>query len=500
MSSEQVKLWDHQKIAIERAKNLPHYALHFEAGTGKTLTAIQIMRDRFNREKRILRTLIFCPPIVCENWREEWRKYTKIDAKDVIVLRGTGVQRLKIFKQHAFDEQGVRRGKVFVTNYESLLMDPLYAELIKWMPEVCIQDESHRMKSPDKKMPKALDKLVNVYSRPKLRLNLTGTSILNSPMDLFMQFKIMMGGFPTLESLVTGKHITNYFHFKNMYFEDKHAQWKGSERYYPNWQPKPSTNDLFGRLLASISMSVNKKDCLDLPDEVDVTIPVPLTPQQRKDYDQFERDMVVNIEGKNFTADIALTRALRLMQITSGFISGLDAPSDQEAQPIKHAYKDTAREDALRELLQDICVEKGKKCLVWAVWKHNYETIKKICEELKIKYVECHGLVSAKGKEQARQTFINDPTAQVWIGHPYSGGIGVNLIVAPYTVWFSRNFSLEQYEQAKARNYRGGQTEKVTHYHLIAQDTIEPEIVEALRNKQNISDLILSKTNVYLSK
>lgn len=493
------ELWAHQKEAIARAKNLPYYALHFEAGTGKTRTAIEIMRERINREKCIPRTLIFCPPIVIQNWREEWFKYSKIDKKDVIALTGTGAQRLKTFVQNAFSENdGPRKRKIFITNYESLLMKPLYAAFLLYAPEVTIHDESHRLKNPSSKMAQALDSLVNKsVMSPHLRLNLTGTSVLNSPMDLFMQFKIMMGGFPTLESLVTGKHITNFFTFRNIFFEDKNARWRGSESYFPQWQPKPSTHDLFGRLLASVSMSVEKKDCLDLPDEVDVTIPVPLTPEQRKDYDKFEKDMVVQIEGKNYTADIAMVKALRLMQITSGFISGLDAPSSEEAQPIKHEYKDTEREKGLKELLQEICVNKGKKVLVWAVWKNNYETIKRVCDELKIRYVECHGLISAKGKEEARRAFISDPSIQVWVGHPYSGGIGVNLIVAPYTVWYSRSFSLEQYEQAKARNYRGGQTEKVTHYHLVAQDTIEPDIVESLRNKKSIADLILSKTNLY---
>jgi len=483
------ELWAHQQEAINRAKNLPYYALHFEAGTGKTRTALEIMKHRFNQGQRIQRTLIFAPPIVLQNWREEWLKYTKIERKEVIVLRGTGAQRLKEFEKGA--------GRVYITNYESLLMKPLYDAFVKWQPEITVHDESHRCKNPASKMAKALDDLVNKYSHPSLRLNLTGTSILNSPKDLFMQFKVMMGGFPTLESLVTGKHITNYWHFVKLYFEDKNARWKGSENYFPDWQPKPSTHDLFGRLLASVSMSVNKADCLDLPDEVDVTIPVPLTKQQRIDYDKFEKDMVLSIEGNNFTADIAMVKALRLMQITSGFISGLSAPDASEAQPIKYEYPETEREKALEELLQEICRDKGNKCLVWAVWKQNYEVIKRVCDKLKIRYVECHGLVSAKGKEEARRNFIDDPEIKVWIGHPYSGGIGVNLIVAPYTVWYSRSFSLEQYEQAKARNYRGGQTEKVTHYHLVAQDTIEPEIVESLRNKKSISDLIMSKTNIY---
>jgi len=490
-------LWQHQIEAVKRARSLPYYALHFEAGTGKTLTAIQIMRERFNTKRRILRTLIFCPPIVIGNWREEWFKFTKIDRKDVIALTGTGAQRLKVFQQNAFNEEKQRKGKVFITNYESLLMAPLYKSFIEWAPEQFVHDESHRTKSHSGKMAQALDLLTNKYSKPSLRLNLTGTAILNNPMDLFMQFKILMGGFPTLESLVTGKHITNFFQFRMTYFEDKNAKWRGQENYFPDWKPKPSTTELFGRLLASVSMSVDKADCLDLPGEIDVTIPVPLTKEQRADYHKFEQDMVIQKEGYNYTADIAMVKALRLMQIASGFISGMTAPDESEMQPIKYEYKDTEREKALKELLEQLCVEKGKKCLVWAVWKQNYETIKKVCDELKIRYVECHGLVSARGKEEARRSFIQDGEIKVWIGHPYSGGIGVNLIVAPYTIWYSRSFSLEQYEQAKARNYRGGQTEKVTHYHLVAQDTIEPEIVDSLRNKKSIADLIMSKTNIY---
>lgn len=490
-------LWFHQEEAIKRARNLPSYALHFEPGTGKSRTAIEIIRHRFNTDKRILRTLIFTPPIVVPNFRDEWLKFSKIDRKDVICLLGSGAQRFKTFIQNAFNEKGERRGKVFVLNYQSLLMHDLYAAFKQWQPEITVQDESHVLKNPSSKMAKALSDLVNRYSKPSLRLNLSGTAVLNSPMDLFQQFLILMGGFPTLDSLITGKHITNFFTFRALYFEDKNARFKGRDNYFPCWEAKPSINEVFGRILSVVSMSVKKEDCLSLPGEIDITIPTPLTPQQRRDYDKFEKDMVLNIEGKNYTADIAMVRALRLMQITSGFISGLEQPDNSESQPIRYEYPDTEREKALKELLLSICVENGKKVLCWAVWKQNYATIRKVCVELGLKFIECHGEVSPKDKEIARKTFIEDPSFKVWIGNPLSSGVGINLVVAPYSIWFSRNFSLDQFIQAKARNYRAGQTEKVTHYHLVSSQTIEPEIVEALKNKQDIGELILSKTNLY---
>lgn len=491
------KLWPHQEQCIERARTMPYFALHFSPGCGKTLTAIQIMRERFNRERRIMRTLIFTPPIVVENFREEWLRYTKIDRSNVIALKGSGVQRVKEFKKHAYNDKGERTGKVFITNYESIRMDPLYEEFKKWSPDIYVMDESHKMKNPTAKTSKLLAELVNKYTTPSLRLNLTGTPILNTPMDLFQQFLILMGGFPTLESMVTGKHIQNYYHFLKLYFEDRNARWKGQDNYFPNFQPKASTNDLFGRLLGAVSMSVELKDCIQMPPEIDVTVPCPLTPEQRRDYDAFAKEMVLKIEGKAYTADIALTKALRLMQISSGFISGLESPDGAEMQPIKHEYRNTTRDENLRELLQQICIEGDSKTLCWAVWAHNYSSIKRACEELKIKYVCCTGLESSKEKEIARKTFIEDPSIKVWVGNPLSSGIGINLVVARYSIWYSRNFSLEQLIQAKARNFRAGQTETVIHYHLVSPETLEPDILQALQNKDDIAELILNKTNMY---
>lgn len=496
MVNEVPTLWPHQSQCIERAKILPFYSLHFSMGTGKSRTAIEIIKHRFNSNKRIMRTLMFTPPIVIETLRGEWFKYSKIDKKEVIALTGSAVQRLKTFMQHAFNEQGQAVGKVFVTNYEAIRMPELYEAFKKWQVEIYVMDEHHRVKNPSSKTAKLLDELTNKHSKPSLRLGLTGTPIVNSLLDLFMPTKIIAGGFPTED----GRLITSFFMFRTLFFEDANSRWKGQQNYFPNWQAKPSTQEAFSRILSSFSMSVKKEDCLSLPPEVNITVPVPLTKQQREDYDRFERDMVLNIEGKNYTADIALTKALRLSQICSGFISGLDQPDGSESQPIKYAYPDTERETALRYLLQEICVENGEKTIVWATWSQNYETIARICDELKIKYVSCNGTVSAKGKEAARKAFTEDPTVKVWLAHPMSGGIGVSLVVAHFAIWFSRNFSLEAFEQANSRSHRAGQTHTVTNYHLVAKDTIELDVLDALQNKRNIAELILNKTNLYKEK
>jgi SNF2 family DNA or RNA helicase len=82
------------------------------------------------------------------------------------------------------------------------------------------------------------------------------------------------------------------------------------------------------------------------------------------------------------------------------------------------------------------------------------------------------------------------------IANQASGGIGINLVEASYSVFYSKNFSLEQDIQAEGRNYRGGseQHAKITRIDLVSPGTIDELVLKALREKQKMSDLILTLT------
>jgi hypothetical protein len=95
------------------------------------------------------------------------------------------------------------------------------------------------------------------------------------------------------------------------------------------------------------------------------------------------------------------------------------------------------------------------------------------------------------------ELYNNDPSCRVCIGHPGSGGIGINLVnklsTQSYSIFYSRNFSLEYDIQAEARNYRGGSEhyEKITRIDLVATGTIDEQIMACLRDKKVISAQIL---------
>lgn len=475
--------WKHQLEAIERARVLPWFCLFFEMGAGKSAAAIHILRHKVNQRKKMQRTIVFCPPIVVPNWKEEFIKNSKIPSDQIVMLDGSGKKRLQLFQESG--------ASVFITNYESLLMEELFDAFQKWKPEFLIFDESHKLKNYKAERSKFAEKLANPvkFKDPVTRewkvdltqkpivLLLSGSPVLNSPMDLFYPFLIMDGG-TTFGS--------NFFIFRARFFVDKNAGMP-KDRYFPAFEVRPGALDQINSLIFQAGMRVTKAECLDLPEEVSVTLKSKMLPAQAKHYREMKQDFIAFQGESTATATLAIVKALRLMQITSGFLP-LNPTGDEMDVP-KVVYKDTPKEDNLRELLAELTPH--SKVIVWAVWKANYEVIRRICEELGLGYVEVHGGISAAQQKRNVDVFKSDASARVFIGHPGSGGIGINLTCAPYSIFYSRTFSLEHWLQARARNHRGGQTEKVTHFDLVCENTIDELVTEKLAQKFDMSGKLL---------
>lgn len=474
-----IEPWAHQLTAIERAKALPWFALFFEMGAGKTGTAINILRHKMAPIGRHLRTLVFCPPIVVPNWKAEFLMHSKIPEEKIILLDGSGkerLHRLREFGRHA--GTGEPTPAFFITNYESLLMAELYSEFLRWKPEALIFDESHRLKNYKAKRSKLAEKLANPKGGKKpLTYLLSGSPVLNSPMDLFFPFLVMDGG---------ATFGQNFFVFRAQYFVDKNLSMP-KDRYFPDWHIKPGAVLEINKRIFKYGMRVTKAECLDLPEELSVTVKCKMSPLQAKNYKEMKQEFITFVGDKSATATLAIVKALRLMQITSGFLA-LN-PLGEESDAAKLVYPATQKEEALKELLLELTPH--SKVIVWAVWKENYAVIKRVCEELKVDCVEVHGGISRTKQDEAVTRFKTDPLARVFIGHPGSGGIGINLTCAPYSIFYSRTFSLEHWLQARARNHRGGQLVKVTHYDLVCEETIDELVQIRLANKLKMSEDIM---------
>lgn len=472
-------LWAHQQAGVDKALQIQDLALFFEMGCGKSRTTIEILRKHFARASRVKRTLILGPVITVKNWQREIAMFSKIKEHDIIALSGPGKRRCKLFSEKATDTVAgtLTKGRIFITNYEAVEMDELYELLLLWKPEILVCDESQRLKDPRSK--RAL-RVTPLADRATNRYILTGTPILNSAMDIFNQYRILDGG---------KTFGNNFFEFRGRFFEDLN---KGmpSHVHFPKWVPRSETYDLLNEKIYSKALRVLKEDCLDLPPLIRQTVHVELGKEQARIYNEMKREYVAWVresehspEPKAVVAQMALTKALRLQQIASGFAK----TEDGTEIPIT----DNPRLKALKELLADLTP--AHKVVVWATFKENYRQIAKVCEDLKIEYAELHGGVSVIEKNQAIDRFKTNEACRVIIANAAAGGIGISLTAASYSVFFSRNFSLEQDLQAESRNHRGGSEihQKITRIDLVASETIDEIILEALAQKKAIGAQVI---------
>jgi len=477
-----MELWQHQKDAVLAASELRCYGLFFEQGTGKTATTIHIIKNKMNAKKRFLRTLIVSPIIVLENWKREWLMHSKISEKDILVLKGSEKERcLKLTRNWSTQKRGmdigtpehlrdVHKGLVLITNYEGLLMKNFFSMLKTYQPEVIVFDESQKLKDHQSKRAKASNELSKKALHTYI---LSGTPILNSPMDIFSPFRILDQGYT---------FGGNFFAFRAKYFYDKNAGMP-RDKYFPDWRIRPGAMEEINQKMKTVSMRVEKKDCLDLPPLVRKEILVEMTTEQKRTYEEVKKNLVSYLNDSACVATLAITKALRLMQIASGYVKLEDG---REVH-----IKNNAKAEALKELLTDLIPT--SKVIVWAVFKENYEQIRNVCEQLGIKYVEVHGEISNNAKFSNVDAFNTDPSVRVLISHPGSGGIGINLVSSNVSIWFSRNFSLENDLQAEARNYRGGSEvhEKITRIDLVTEGTIEEKVIKVLADKKEIGHNLL---------
>lgn len=454
-------LWKHQEIGIENFKKAGgSYGFFFSVGTGKTRTALECLRWIYNSQGMLLPTLIISPLITLENWKREILKYTKIPEDQITVLHGSPDKKKKLLAKNT---------KVIIMNYEGLLSDYVFEHFQKNPPVVIIGDELHYIKTNNSKRTK---KVLDLADRARYKIGLTGTPVLNSSEDLWSQIYFLDGG----------KRLDKKFHwFKVKYFYDANAGMP-SHIHFPDWRPRPGASDDIKALIADITMSVKKEECLDLPPLVRKEIYVDMGSKQKKAYLEMENHFVTYLNDAACVANLAITKGLRLQQILSGHV-----PMDNGQVS---TFDDNPRMDALEELLTEL--SPNHKIIVWAAFRQNHKDIGDLCEKLKIKTVYLTGDQSKKDKDETMFLFENDPTVRVCIGNQ-SVGIGVNLVSSDVSIYYSKGYSLGHDIQSEARNYRAGSErhKSITRYDLVTKDTIDELVNEALATKKEIGAELL---------
>lgn len=475
-----VKPMQHQLDVFKNSLDFKEYALFWEVGTGKTYGIINIIRGKFYQASRMKRTIIFAPISTLYSWKKEWETFSTIPSNKIEVVTGSGKKRVANIKRFCFDQQTLKeREKILIMNYEALINPDVFNILLAWQPEVLICDESHMLKSGKARRTKAVVNLSKQIRKQDGNIFLlTGTPILNTPMDIFWQFLILDGGD------TFGK---NFMAFRDKYFRDINAPFAGKKGYFPKWEVNQNRMAELTDMIYKKASRVTKEECLDLPPLVKILRHTEMGPEQKKLYKEMEKDFITYINHQEeitpIIAEFAMTKALRLMQICSGFVK------DVEGREI--VLDKVPKLEVLKELLEEITPD--HKVIIWCSFKQNYKMIASTCEKLKLQYVMLTGQQSVNEKQESIEQFQGCKDVKVMIANRRAGGTGVTLTAASYSIIYSRDVSLGNEIQAEARNYRKGSEihEKVTKIDLVTPNTVEEKVLQALGSKKKIADFII---------
>ena len=330
-------------------------------------------------------------------------------------------------------------------------------------------DESTAIKSPKASRTKALIKMSELA---KYRRILTGFPVTQSPMDLWAQCRF-------LDRTLLGDCGDNYFQYQYRYAVMK-KQSVGTHSFnrvvgYRNLE------ELSG-FLKNFSSRVMKDECLDLPAKIYTQRSVLLSGDQARIYDDLKKYALAHIEDDEFmTTPNVMTQLLRMQQVLSGHTKS-DSGEMMEI-----------RDNRLNELLD--CLEEVEgKVIIWSRFRYD---VKRIETELVKKYgprstVTYFGDTSDEARSMAIENFQNGE-AGFFVGNPQTGGYGITLTAANTVIYFANSFDLAIRMQSEDRAHRIGQTQHVTYIDLIAEGTIDEQIVKALRDKMDIASVVMGE-------
>ena len=467
------KPYAHQITALEKSWNKAHFAYFMEMGTGKSKVLIDNIAMLYDKGK-INGALIVAPKGVYQNWfdieipnhlpthiekkmvlwKASFMKDNKIVSKEVDALfeTGTDLHILVMNVESLSTKNGVTFANKFLSCHETLMAI----------------DESTTIKNPDAIRTRSI---VQLGKSAKYRRILTGSPVTKSPLDLYKQCEFLNEGL---------LDYTSYYAFKTRYSVLRTANFGGRSVQivvgYKNL-------DELSQRIEQFSYRVLKEDCLDLPSYSFTKRIIQLSKEQKKIYDSMKQLALAQLDNKLMTTATALVQLMRLHQITCGHFKS----DDGTVQKIKNE-----RLDALMDILSEV----ENKAVIWAHYKYDIEVI---VEAIKKEYgpdsyVTYYGDTPSEIRQNNIKLFQDENSkVRFLIGTPQTGGYGITLTAGNVMIYYSNGYDLEKRTQSEARINRAGQKRKMTYIDIIAEDTVDEKIVDALRKKVDIASKVMGE-------
>lgn len=507
--------FDHQRIGVSFLHAIQEVALFGDCGTGKTFIVLTFIESLNGREQKWL-LFVVCPiNLIRHVWQEDAKKFTDLscaslrpdigyhllarDFEEGADKKDDGAK--AVAKKNAKKRRGELEAEmfnqvadVFVINPETIRGDGKGKERLKQVMAMmkryrkegykwCFAiDESSKIKSRTSSTYKALQKIRALCDRCII---MTGTPSPNGILDLWAQFCLLDGGKTLQPNFVDFRHDTHKTVIvPNMKYTNKRT---GKEEPVPLHRMHPNAPTQVHKIIKPRAIRFRTDDCIDLPAMRILLREVPLSPQQREVYDDMENMLYAELEGEPVTAKIAASKLIKLREVTGGFIRTDEGEDKQIGKSVpKMEVLDELLEQSIADNIYD---KRPSKAIIWSQYRWECKTlIKRYGRKYGAKGL--YGAVTASAKDKNIQAFKDDPKCKLIVCHPASVGHGLNLSEANFAFYYSLDHNYENLYQSYRRMARPGQTRHMTCYFLVAPDTIDEDIMTAMKGKKDLSDIV----------
>lgn len=445
---------NYQRFAIQRILDSPDVGLFLDMGMGKTVCTLTAVADLLHDQFEVTRALVIAPLRVAEDtWSRESEKWDHTKYLRISKILGSEKERVAAIQADA---------DIYVINRENVEWLVNHCGK-RWPFDMVVIDELSSFKSSKSQRFRALRKVRPLVKR---MVGLTGTPAPNGLIDLWAQIYLLDRG----ERL--GKTVTGY---RERYFQPD----RRNQNVIYSWKAKPEAEAAIYEKLSDICVSMQAKDWLDLPERLDRVVQIQLSPSVKEKYRQLEKDLLLPFAGGDVVANTAAVLSNKLLQMANGAV---------------YDENGTVRElhDAKLKALDDVIeAANGKPVLVFYAYQHDLVRLKEHLKHLKPRTLDT--------AEDIREW--NEGKIPVLMAHPASAGHGLNLQAGGnIIVWFGLTWSLELYQQANARLHRQGQENSVIVHHLVAEGTVDEDVMKALSNKAVGQDSLLAAVKARIER
>lgn len=343
------------------------------------------------------------------------------------------------------------KGKLKLTDrYSYPITDKLIELCSLGKIDMIATDEAHRLRNEDTEGAK---QILKIHS--PIQIAITGTPVINSPLDIFMSLKWLgyedrtFGSFKYYYCKLGGynsKEIIGYKHLEEI------------------------TDILNNMMLRRL-----KENVLDLPDKLFVNDYVEMSSKQEAVYKEVKGELLKNIDRIR-KSNNPLTEFTRLRQAT-GYTGILSS-----------TIKLSAKLDRMEEIVED-AVYNGDKVVIFSNWT---KITDEVFERLK-RYNPA--VITGDTKDSdipiEEQRFQEDESCKVMIGTITKMGEGYNLTASSVVCFIDEPWDMETKKQAIDRCHRIGSTKKLTVYTLLTKDSIDERVHSLVERKGEMSNILI---------